>query len=54
MLRQRPNLALHRIAGLGWLMGKHGLACDNVLEVELVTAEGRTFVANAQTNEALY
>jgi hypothetical protein len=40
--------------GLGWLMGKHGLACDNVLEVELVTAEGRTLVANAQTNAALY
>jgi len=27
--------------GLGWLMGKHGLALDNLLAVELVTAEGR-------------
>jgi FAD/FMN-containing dehydrogenase len=27
--------------GLGWLMGKHGLAADNLLEVELVTADGR-------------
>src|SRR3954451_3914506 len=27
--------------GLGWLMAKHGLAADNVLAVELVTADGR-------------
>src|SRR5215211_8671026 len=26
--------------GLGWLMAKHGLAADNLLSVELVTAEG--------------
>ena len=26
--------------GLGWLMAKHGLASDNLLAVELVTAEG--------------
>lgn len=26
--------------GIGWLMGKHGLALDNLLSVELVTAEG--------------
>src|SRR5690242_19831383 len=26
--------------GLGWLMGKHGLAADNLLAVELVTAAG--------------
>ena len=34
--------------GLGWLMGKHGLACDNVLSVDLVTAEGR-FVTASET-----
>jgi FAD/FMN-containing dehydrogenase len=27
--------------GLGWLMGKYGLALDNLLSVELVTAEGK-------------
>jgi FAD/FMN-containing dehydrogenase len=27
--------------GLGWLMGRFGLACDNLLAAELVTAEGR-------------
>jgi hypothetical protein len=26
--------------GLGWLMSKHGLALDNLLSVELVTASG--------------
>lgn len=26
--------------GLGWLMGKHGLALDNLVSVEFVTAEG--------------
>jgi FAD/FMN-containing dehydrogenase len=26
--------------GLGWLMAKHGLAADNLLSVELVTADG--------------
>jgi FAD/FMN-containing dehydrogenase len=28
--------------GLGWLMGKHGLALDNLLSVELLGAEGQT------------
>ena len=27
--------------GSGWLERKHGLACDNLLAVELVTADGR-------------
>jgi FAD/FMN-containing dehydrogenase len=27
--------------GLGWLMGKYGLALDNVRSIELVTAEGK-------------
>jgi FAD/FMN-containing dehydrogenase len=36
--------------GLGWLMGKHGLALDNLLSVELVTAEGK--VSRASKEEA--
>jgi FAD/FMN-containing dehydrogenase len=40
--------------GLGWLMGKYGLACDNVRRVELVTADGRTIAASAEENADLY
>jgi FAD/FMN-containing dehydrogenase len=32
--------------GLGWLMGKHRLACDNLLSIDLVTAEGASIVAS--------
>jgi FAD/FMN-containing dehydrogenase len=34
--------------GLGWLMGKHGLALDNFLSVELVTAEGKVLRASKE------
>jgi FAD/FMN-containing dehydrogenase len=40
--------------GLGWLMGKHGLACDNLLSVDLVTADGRLLIASAQENADLF
>src|SRR5918992_622840 len=40
--------------GFGWLMGKHGLACDNLLSVELVTAEGKPITANAEQNSDLF
>jgi FAD/FMN-containing dehydrogenase len=32
--------------GLGWLMGKYGLAVDNLLSVDLVTADGRVLRAS--------
>ena len=40
--------------GLGWLMGKHGLSCDNLLSVDVVTAEGESLTANATENADLF
>jgi len=40
--------------GLGWLMRKHGLACDNVLAVEIVTADGQVRRASATENPDLF
>src|SRR5215218_8179248 len=40
--------------GLGWLMGKHGLAADNLLAVELVTAAGEVLEVDASSHEDLY
>jgi len=40
--------------GLGWLMGKHGLACDNLTAVEIVTADGLLLRASANENEDLF
>jgi FAD/FMN-containing dehydrogenase len=37
--------------GLGWLMGRYGLALDNLLSVELVTAEGKV-VKTSKDEEA--
>ena len=40
--------------GIGWLNGLHGLACDNVASVDLVTADGRVVTASAQENDDLF
>jgi FAD/FMN-containing dehydrogenase len=40
--------------GLGWLHGKHGLAIDNLLSVDLVTADGRLLTASAEENADLF
>jgi FAD/FMN-containing dehydrogenase len=40
--------------GLGWLMGKHGLSCDNLLSADIVTADGRFLTANATENPDLF
>src|ERR1700729_1925222 len=35
--------------GLGWLMGRYGLACDNLVGVELVTAAGDVLQVDADS-----
>src|SRR3954470_3969700 len=40
--------------GLGFLMGKHGLAADNLIAAELVTADGRVVRASADENDDLF
>ncbi|MFC7342135.1 FAD-binding oxidoreductase [Saccharopolyspora griseoalba] len=40
--------------GSGWLERKFGLACDNLLSVELITADGRRVVADEEQNTELF
>ena len=40
--------------GVGWLVRKYGLTCDNVLSFEVVTAEGKLLTASADENTDLY
>lgn len=40
--------------GLGWLMRKHGLSCDNLLSADLVTADGRLVTASPTQDEELF
>jgi FAD/FMN-containing dehydrogenase len=40
--------------GLGWLVRKHGLALDNLISVDLVTADGRVVTASATENSDLF
>ena len=40
--------------GYGWLAGRYGLACDNLLSVELVTAEGEQLSASEGESAELF
>lgn len=40
--------------GIGWLMGKHGLALDNLLSAKIVTPDGKVLTANAEENSDLF
>jgi len=40
--------------GLGWLVRKHGLAIDNLLEADVVTANGQLVIASASQNTDLF
>ncbi len=39
--------------GLGWMRGKYGVTCDNVIAAELVTADGRVVRASESDNPEL-
>ena len=40
--------------GIGWLMPKFGLAADNLLSAQVVTADGRVLTASAEENSDLF
>ena len=40
--------------GIGWLRRKHGLAVDNLVSLEVVTANGRVLTASESENEELF
>ena len=40
--------------GIGWLQRKYGLSCDNVLSIDVVTADGQFLTASETANEDLF
>ena len=40
--------------GLGWMVRKHGLALDNLLSADIVTADGRLLTVSAEQNADLF
>ena len=40
--------------GIGWLMRQYGLACDNLVGADVVTADGRFLHASAEENADLF
>ncbi len=40
--------------GIGWLMRKYGLACDNLVSVDIVTADGKFLTASESENADLF
>ncbi len=40
--------------GLGWLMRKHGLSCDNLVSADVVTADGQFLTTSTGQNQDLF
>jgi FAD/FMN-containing dehydrogenase len=40
--------------GIGWLSRKYGLACDNLIRVDLVDAEGNFIIASKDNHPDLF
>jgi hypothetical protein len=40
--------------GIGWFMGTYGLACDNLISADVVTADGTFLTASKARNEDLF
>jgi FAD/FMN-containing dehydrogenase len=40
--------------GIGWLNGKHGLSCDNLIAADVVTADGQLLSVSAEENADLF
>jgi FAD/FMN-containing dehydrogenase len=40
--------------GIGWLMGRCGLACDNTLAYEMATADGQLIQVTADSHPDLF
>jgi hypothetical protein len=40
--------------GIGWLMRRHGLTCDNLHSVDIVTADGNLITADMSENKDLF
>lgn len=40
--------------GIGWLVRKHGLACDNLISAEIITSDGQLVRASSDENTDLY
>ncbi len=57
VLGQCPTVGISGLTlggGLGWLSGKYGATCDNLLSAKLMTADGQSIVASATENPDLF